>query len=239
MVSSYSWNNISSPKRVYSNSREEIIQHNFIFILFFRRWDCLLFLIFIFILFLREANSVHNLGQYKATYFYAKGCKNPSVLSAFLSQWGIVCTGSCIQNGVIGMKNEYNLRGNLVHLNGIHQKFFHSVLIVAWMTSFFQQWPVLGACDVSSQLTPDFRWCHNSEVPVGATDTPIRITTEIYFSTCSGKLVIGLTCGSCQYFPCWDYKNSCYPVIYFFSAYFYGFLVFVFLFHNYPWLSEN
>lgn len=91
---------------------------------------------FYFILFLREANSVYNLGQYKATYFYAKGCKNPSVLSAFLSQWGIVCTGSCIQNGVIGMKNECNLRGNLVHLNCIHQKFFHCVLTVAWMTSF-------------------------------------------------------------------------------------------------------
>lgn len=30
---------------------------------------------FNFILFLREANSVYNLGQYKATYFYAKGCK--------------------------------------------------------------------------------------------------------------------------------------------------------------------
>ena len=34
------------------------------------------------------------------------------------------------------MKNDCNLRGNLVRLHRIHQKHFHSVLTVARMTSF-------------------------------------------------------------------------------------------------------
>lgn len=60
------------------------------------------------------------------------------------------------------------------------------------MISFLSSGHHLAPVNVLNQLTTDFRWCHNSEVLLGATSIPMVISREYYLNTCCGKVLCNL-----------------------------------------------